>query len=243
MLVIPAVDVRGGRTVRLRQGDYERETVFDGSPADTARRFIDEGAGRLHIVDLDSARGRPDELTTAAVRDALDVALEAGREIEIGGGVRDEARARAWLDAGATAVVIGSVAVIDPPTARAICDMAPGRVLLALDVHDGRARTQGWTEAGDAADKVLRTWNAWPAAGVIYTDTARDGMLGGPDLVGLQRCRTIYAGPVFLSGGMRNVDDALAAAAHGAAGAVVGRALLDGDFDLRRAIESLALVS
>ena len=243
MLVIPAVDVRGGRTVRLRQGDYERETVFDGSPAATARRFIDDGARRLHIVDLDSARGRPDAITTAAVRTVVEVAVAAGCEVEIGGGVRDQARARAWLDAGATAVVIGSVAVTDPSVARDICEMAPGRVLLALDVHEGRARTQGWTEAGDAADVVLQTWSAWPAAGVIYTDTARDGMLGGPDLDGLERCRAIYAGPVYLSGGMRNVDDAIAAAARGAAGVVVGRALLDGDFDLRRAIESVAPVS
>ena len=229
--------------MRLRQGDYERETVFEGSPSETARRFIDDGAGRLHVVDLDSARGRPDAMTTAAVRTLVEVALEAGCEIEIGGGVRDAAAARAWLDAGATAVVIGSVAVIDPPAARAIGETAPGRVLLALDVHEGRARTQGWTEAGGAADTVLQSWNAWPAAGVIYTDTARDGMLGGPDLDGLERCRTIYAGPVYLSGGMRNVDDAVAAAARGAAGVVVGRALLDGNFDLRRAIDSVAPVS
>lgn len=229
--------------MRLRQGDYERETVFDGSPAATARRFIDDGARRLHIVDLDSARGRPDDITTAAVRTVVEVAVAAGCEVEIGGGVRDQARARGWLDAGATAVVIGSVAVTDPSVARDICEMAPGRVLLALDVNEGRVRTQGWTEAGDAADVVLQTWSAWPAAGVIYTDTARDGMLGGPDLDGLERCLAIYAGPVYLSGGMRNVDDAIAAAARGAAGVVVGRALLDGDFDLRRAIESVAPVS
>ena len=239
MQIIPAVDVRGGRTVRLMQGDYGRETVFDGEPADIARSFIDAGARRIHLVDLDAARGEPDERSRTAALAVVAAARDAGCEVEVGGGVRSDDAARAWLDAGATYVVIGSVAMRDPVRARHICESAGGRVLIALDVSDGEARAEGWTEAAGAADQLLASWNEWNAAGVIYTDTDRDGMMGGPDLDGLSRCRFIYSGPVFLSGGVRNTEDAVAAAEHGAAGVVVGRALLEGTFDLREAIEAI----
>ncbi|HEX6538082.1 MAG TPA: 1-(5-phosphoribosyl)-5-[(5-phosphoribosylamino)methylideneamino] imidazole-4-carboxamide isomerase [Candidatus Dormibacteraeota bacterium] len=241
MLVIPAVDVRDGRTVRLRQGDYGREIAFDGEPAAVARAFIAAGARRLHVVDLDAARGRPDERSRAAAAAIVTAAREVGCEVEIGGGVRDAAAAKAWFDCGASHVVIGSVAVRDPAGARAMCERNPGRVLIALDVGDGRARIEGWTEPGANADSILASWNAWGAAGVIYTDTERDGMLTGPDLAGLDRCRSIFSGPVILSGGMRDVGDAVHAAEHGAAGVVVGRALLEGRFDLRQAIDAVAV--
>lgn len=240
MQIIPAVDVRGGRTVRLMQGDYGRETVFDGEPVDIARGFIDAGAGRIHLVDLDAARGEPDERSRTAALAVVAAARDAGREVEVGGGVRSAEAALAWLDAGATYVVLGSVAMRDPVLARHICESADGRVLIALDVSDGEARAEGWTEGAGSADQLLASWNDWNAAGVIYTDTDRDGMMGGPDLDGLARCRFIYGGPVFLSGGVRSTDDAVAAAEHGAAGVVVGRALLQGEFDLREAIEAVA---
>lgn len=242
MQIIPAVDVRGGRTVRLLQGDYGRETVFKRDPVDVARSFMDAGARRLHVVDLDAARGEPDERSHTAALAVVAAAREAGCEVEVGGGVRSAEAARAWLEAGATWVVIGSVAMRDPVLARHICNSADGRVLIALDVSDGEARAEGWTEGAGSADQLLASWNDWNAAGVIYTDTDRDGMMGGPDLDGLARCRFIYSGPVFLSGGVRNADDAVAAAAHGAAGVVVGRALLEGTFDLRDAIAAVARV-
>ena len=227
--------------MRLRQGDYDREIAFDGEPVAVARGFLEAGATRLHVIDLDAARGRPDGASRAAAEAVVTAAREAGREVEIGGGVRDAAAAQRWFDAGATYVVIGSVAVRDPHAAVAMCEQAPGRVLIALDVADGRARIEGWTEAATAADALLTEWNRWGAAGVIYTDTERDGMLTGPDLAGLDHCRGVFAGPVFLSGGMRDAGDAVAAAAHGAAGVVVGRALLEGRFDLRQAIDAVAV--
>ena len=240
MQIIPAVDVRGGRTVRLMQGDYGRETVFKREPVDIARGFVDAGARRIHVVDLDAARGEPDERSRAAALAVVAVARDAGCEVEVGGGVRTVDAARAWLDTGATHVVIGSVAMRDPVLARHICDSADGLVLIALDVSDGEARAEGWTQGAGSADQLLASWNEWNAAGVIYTDTDRDGMMAGPDLDGLSRCRFLYGGPVFLSGGIRNTDDAVAAAEHGAAGVVVGRALLEGTFDLREAIEAVA---
>lgn len=243
MLVIPAVDVRGGRTVRLRQGDYGRETVFDVEPAEVARGFIAAGAQRIHVVDLDAARGAPDVRSETAVRALLASARESGCAVEIAGGVRTPARALEWLDAGAARVVIGSVAVREPDVARAIVEGAPGRVLIALDVRDGSVRIEGWTEAGGEAAAWLASWAGWPTAGVIYTDTERDGMLAGPDLGGLDRCREVFAGPLFLSGGVRDLDDVRQAAAHGAAGVVIGRAVLEGRLDLRRAIEAVMVMS
>ena len=225
--------------MRLMQGDYGRETVFDGEPVDIARGYVEAGARRLHVIDLDAARGEPDERSRAVVLAVVATAHDAGCEAEVGGGVRTAEAARAWLDAGATYVVIGSVAARDPVLARHICDTAPGQVLIALDVSDGEARAEGWTEAAGSSDQLLASWNDWNAAGVIYTDTDRDGMMGGPDLEGLARCRFIYGGPVFLSGGVRSTEDAVAAAEHGAAGVVVGRALLEGAFDLREAIEAV----
>lgn len=227
--------------MRLRQGDYGREIAFDAEPVAIARGFIAAGARRLHVVDLDAARGRPDARSRSAAAAIVTAAREAGCEVEVGGGVRDEAAAQAWFDGGASYVVIGSVAVRDPSSARAMCERSPGRVLIALDVGDGRTRIEGWTEPGADADALLDSWNAWGAAGVIYTDTARDGMLTGPDLEGLDRCRSIFAGPVYLSGGVRNVGDAVDAAEHGAAGVVVGRALLEGRFSLRQAIDAVAV--
>jgi len=226
--------------VRLMQGDYSRETVFERDPVDVARGFIDAGARRLHLVDLDAARGEPDERSRRAALAVVAAACEAGCEVEVGGGVRSADAARAWLDAGARYVILGSVAMRDPVLARHICDSAGGNVLIALDASEGEARAEGWTEGAGNADQLLASWNDWNTAGVIYTDTDRDGMMGGPDLDGLARCRFIYSGPVFLSGGVRNTEDAVAAAAHGAAGVVVGRALLEDSFDLRDAIEAVA---
>lgn len=241
MLVIPAIDVRGGATVRLRQGDYARETVYRPAPEEVVRVCAGCGARRVHIVDLDAARGRPDPDSRDAVRRALAAAREQGCEAQIGGGVRTPQDARDRIDEGATHVVVGSVAVQDPAVALAICEATPGRVLLALDVRAGRAQVRGWTEASSPFAAALAAWREWPVAGVVYTDTERDGMLGGPDLEGLDRCREVFGGPVFLSGGVSDLDDIRDAAAHRAAGVVVGRALLDGRIDLRRAIDTVAV--
>jgi len=242
MHVIPAVDVRGGRTVRLRQGDYARETMYDAEPSELVRSHAGSGARRIHIVDLDAARGKPDADSRDAVRRAVEVAAEAGCEAQVGGGVRTAKDARNWLDAGAVRVVLGSVAVADPEVARRICEAHPGRVLLALDIRDGAVLTEGWTRsaAGDVGT-LLAAWSEWRSDGVVYTNTARDGMLGGPDLDGLQRCRAAFGGPVTLSGGVRDVADVVAAAAAGADGVIAGRAVLEGKLDLRSAIESLAV--
>jgi len=238
--VIPAVDVQGGRCVRLRQGDRAQATVYADDPALAARRFIDAGATRLHVVNLDAARGMAAPDSVAAVARLVATAVAAGCAVQVGGGIRDIDAASRWLDAGASMVIVGSVAARDPDLAVAICAAAHGRVLLGLDVRAGVARVEGWTEDGSTPAELLREWRTWPAAGVVYTDTTRDGLLGGPDLDGLRSCLELYGGPVIASGGIGSVDDITACVAAGAAGVIVGRALYEGRVDLPVALRAVS---
>ena len=237
MIVIPAIDVHGGRCVRLMRGDYARETIYSEEPVQVALDFVRAGAARVHLVDLDAARGVPDVLSRDAVRAAVRALADAHVEVQLGGGVRSQAAVRSWLDQGASFLVLGSLAVREPETARALCAEHPGAILLGLDVRDGTAQAQGWTEeAGDAADH-LRRWQQWPAAGVIRTEIGRDGTMLGPDLPGLADTIEVYGGPVIASGGIGSLDDLCACAAAGAAGAIVGRALYEGTVELSAALE------
>lgn len=236
--MIPAIDVRGGRCVRLLRGDYARETVYADDPAEMAERFAGAGAARVHVVDLDSARGAPDPGSRAAILRVVRTLADAGVAVELGGGVRDRAAAAAWLDAGVSWVVLGSLAVRNPELAEAVCRAHPDRVLLGLDVRGSMAQAQGWTEDAGSADAVLDRWATWPAAGVIRTDVERDGALGGPDLDGLRACVSRYPGPVIASGGVASLADLEACAAAGAAGAIAGRALYEGRLDLGEALRA-----
>jgi phosphoribosylformimino-5-aminoimidazole carboxamide ribotide isomerase len=237
MIVIPAVDVRGGRCVRLLRGDYAQETVYSDDPSQQAIGFVRRGAARVHIVDLDAARGQPDVLSRDAVRAAVRALHEMDVQVQVGGGVRSAQAAASWLDVGADFIVLGSLAVRDPEAAEEICRAHPGHVLLGLDVRGDVAQAQGWTEgAGDAAAHLQR-WRAWPAAGVIRTDVGRDGALLGPDIEGLRACIAAYGGPVIASGGVATAGDLDACAQAGAHGAIVGRALYEGRLDLSEALQ------
>ena len=243
MQIIPAIDVREGRCVRLRQGDFAKETVYARDPTKAATAFIDAGASRLHVVDLDSARGDPQAESAAAVERVVRACVRRGCAVQIGGGVRSVDAARHWLDMGADGVIIGSVAARSWELARQICEASEGRVLLSLDVHAGRARIQGWTQDGAAMTELLRVWHDWPTLGLVYTDTTRDGMLLGPNLAGLATCVETYAGPVFLSGGVSSVDDIVACQAGGAAGVVVGSALYERRIDLADALSAFPVAA
>ncbi|MGD1052895.1 MAG: 1-(5-phosphoribosyl)-5-[(5-phosphoribosylamino)methylideneamino] imidazole-4-carboxamide isomerase [Candidatus Dormibacteria bacterium] len=236
MIVIPAIDIRGGRCVRLIQGDYNREHVYESDPAGVARRLVESGAHRIHLVDLDAARGLADLDSAAAARGVLEAARQGGVEIEVGGGVRTLAAAERWLAAGATLVVLGSVAVREPDAAEAICAALPGRCLVSLDVRGDVAQAEGWTEGAGSAAAHLERWATWPLAGLVRTEVSLDGMLNGPDLAGLEETVRSFPGPVIASGGISTVDDIARCDEAGAAGAIVGRALYEGSFDLRAAI-------
>jgi phosphoribosylformimino-5-aminoimidazole carboxamide ribotide isomerase len=240
VLVIPSIDLRGGRVVRLLRGDHAMETVFSDDPVAMVRTFAASGARRVHIVDLDGARGAADPASVQSAVAAVSALSDLGVDVEIGGGVRDLPAAQRWFDAGASQVVIGSLAMRDPAAAKALCAAFPGRVLIALDVRDGDAQAQGWTEsAGDALDHLDR-WARWPVAGIVHTAVERDGTLGGPSLDALRDVCDRFPGPVIASGGITTVDDVGACHDAGAAGAIVGRALHEGIFDLRLAISRFA---
>jgi phosphoribosylformimino-5-aminoimidazole carboxamide ribotide isomerase len=237
MIVIPAVDVRGGRCVRLLRGDYAQETVYSDDPTQQAIGFVRRGATRVHIVDLDAARGQPDVLSRDAVRAAVRALHGMGITVQVGGGVRSAAAAASWIDLGAEYVVLGSLAVREPDTAEAICRAHPGHVLLGLDVRGDVAQAQGWTEEAGDADEHLNRWREWPAAGVVRTDVGRDGALLGPDIEGLRATVNTYGGPVIASGGVATLEDLEACAGAGAAGAIVGRALYEGRLDLSAVLQ------
>ena len=233
MQIIPAIDLRGGRCVRLRQGDYEQETVFADDPATTARRWAADGARRLHLVDLDGARsGRP--VTIDAVRailEAIDIPCQ------LGGGVRDHATVAAWFAAGVERLVIGSRALKDPAWFREISRDYPGRIILGLDARAGRVATDGWLDTTDVdAIALAEQFDDLPLAAVIYTDIARDGMLAGPDLDVTADLATRLQTPVIASGGIGSLADIAHLAGLPIAGCIVGRALYEGRFGLAEAI-------
>lgn len=224
--------------MRLLRGEYSRETVYGEDPAELATRFAAAGAGRVHLVDLDAARGAPDAASRRAIERAVAALVAAGVEAELGGGIRDSATAALWLERGVSLIVLGSLALRAPEAAAGICRSHPGRVLLGLDVRAGAAQAQGWTEDAGEAVAVLDRWSSWPAAGIIRTDVERDGALTGPDVEGLRACVERYPGPVIASGGIAGLDDLRACAAAGAAGAIVGRALFAGRLDLAEALRA-----
>lgn len=234
MEVIPAIDLRGGRCVRLRQGDYARETVFDADPAAVAGRFEAEGALRIHLVDLDGAReGRP--VNIEAVRAIL---ARVQVPCQLGGGVRDEATVRAWLDGGVERVIIGTQALKDPAWFRALVAKSPGRIVLGLDARDGRVATEGWLDVSSVeAAELAEQFDDLPLAAVVYTDIARDGMLEGPNLAATEALARRLRAPVIASGGVGSLEDLARLARLPVAGCIVGRALYEGRFRLSEALE------
>ena len=232
MKLIPAIDLRGGRCVRLRQGDYDRETIFDDDPAAPAERWVDEGAECLHLVDLDGARdGRP--VNVDAVRRILD---RVSVPCQLGGGVRDEATIATWLEAGIARVVIGTKALESPDWFRTMVKKYPDRLILGLDARDGRVATHGWlaestVEAADLAAKL----DDLPLGGIVFTDISRDGMLEGPNLAATEALARRVKNRVIASGGVGTLDDLARLAALPIWACIVGRALYEGRFRLSEA--------
>lgn len=233
MQVIPAIDLRGGRCVRLVQGDYGRETVFGDDPAEMAARWVAEGATRLHLVDLDGAKsGRP--VNVEAVRSIL--ARVGGVPCQLGGGVRDDATAAAWLDAGIERVIVGTQALKDPEWFRALVRRFPDRIVLGLDARDGRVATDGWLDVSSVeAVALAEQFDDLPLGAVVYTDIARDGMLEGVNVAATGELAGRIKTPVIASGGVGTLEDLDRLAPLPLAGCIVGRALYEGRFSLHDA--------
>jgi phosphoribosylformimino-5-aminoimidazole carboxamide ribotide isomerase len=234
VLILPAIDLRGGRCVRLQQGDYAKETVFGDDPAAVAQRWVSAGATFLHIVDLDGAReGRPVNGTSIQ-----QIVRAAGIPCQLGGGLRTEADIEQALGWGVARVVLGTRALQDPAWFERVCRKLPGKIVAGIDAKEGKVATQGWLEVGARTALDLATQvAAWPIAAIVYTDISRDGMLGGPNLDAMAGMAAAVKVPVIASGGVTSIEDIRRLAERGLAGAIVGRALYEGRLDLAAAIQ------
>jgi len=240
MRIVPALDLRGGRVVRLGEhGDFARWRAFAESPdaaVELASQYVAAGARRLHVVDLDAARGAGDNRDLVAR-----LVAEAGAEVQVAGGVRAAADADRWIAVGAAAVAMGTAAVRDPALLARVARRHPGRVLAALDVRTGRPAVSGWGEVADlTVGEVLARWADAPLAGLVVTSVDRDGTLAGPDLGLLAEVVAATGVPVTYSGGVGSLADVRAVAGAGAAAVILGRSLLEG---LVRLVDVLSLSS
>lgn len=242
MIIFPAVDLQGGKAVRLKQGRADASTVFSDDPVAAALHWQKQGASWLHLVDLDGAF-QGSSVNAGLVRDicaALDI------PVQLGGGVRDEAAVRMWFDAGVRRLIIGTLALERPEEFARLCALFPGRLGVSLDAENGRLKTRGWVEdAGQTVDQALPRLAEAGAAFVIYTDIARDGMQCGVNLSMLRHLVETSPLPIIAAGGVATLDDirklyplSLHPHAHGGIleGAVSGRALYEGTLDLPGAL-------
>jgi len=234
MLILPAIDLRGGRCVRLEQGDYARETVFDEDPVGVALRFQEAGARWLHMVDLDGAReGSPQNL------DAVARVVRAVRmQVELGGGIRTTETVGRVLETGLARVIVGTRAVREPKWLAEVARAYPGRVALGLDARGGDVAVEGWREGtGRNVADVLADADGLPLAAMVYTDIARDGMMAGPAVEATADLARRTPLPVIASGGVTTAEDVVRLAATGVIhGAIIGRALYEGTLTVADAI-------
>jgi len=238
MYLFPAIDLRGGRVVRLRQGDYGRQTVYDADPLDQARAFAEAGVSWLHLVDLDGARsGEPAHLE-AIERICRDTPLS----VEVGGGIRDDSTVQRLLDAGARRVVLGTAALADWPWFEQLAHRSElsGRIVLGLDARKGRLAVSGWEkELEMTAEEVAQQVSGWPLGAIVYTDIATDGTLEGPNVEATGRIATTTDVPVVASGGVGTLEHLRALRPLPLQGLIVGRALYDGAFSIDKALAAV----
>lgn len=234
MLIVPAVDLKAGRCVRLLQGRADAETIFSDDPVATARRWESEGAPRLHVVDLDGAFGGG-PAQTAIVRD---IARSISIPVEVGGGLRSAEHVEAVLDAGARWAIVGTRAALDPVFLGDVCRRFADRIIVGVDASDGRVAVEGWTRVLDLeAVALARDAAAAGACTIIYTDISRDGTQSGPNVWSTEAVARAAGIPVFASGGVGSLDDIRQLAGiPGVEGVVVGRALYTGALTLRDAL-------
>ncbi|NJC87247.1 MAG: 1-(5-phosphoribosyl)-5-[(5-phosphoribosylamino)methylideneamino]imidazole-4-carboxamide isomerase [Desulfuromonas sp.] len=236
MIVIPAIDLKDGKCVRLEQGLMERDTVYSDNPAVTARRWQDEGGELLHIVDLDGAfAGVPkNRAAIEAIVKAIDIPAQ------LGGGIRDLATIEAYLSLGLSRVIIGTAAQRTPQLVTDACRRFPGRIVVGIDAKNGMVAVQGWAEVtGVTAVELAKRFAGDGVAAIIYTDIARDGMLQGPNLEATRALAEAAGIPVIASGGvssLKDIENLLAIERYGVTGVITGKAIYSGALDLREAV-------
>lgn len=237
MLLIPAIDIKDGRCVRLRQGVMEDETVFSEDPVSMAVQWVELGARRLHLVDLDGAVGGKPK-NQGVIRAIVD-AVGEDIPVQLGGGIRDLDTMESYLDDGLSYLIIGTAAVRDPGLLHDACGAFPGRILVGLDAREGKVATDGWSKLTkhDVLD-LARKYEDYGIEGVIYTDIGRDGMLTGINIEATVRLASQLVVPVFASGGvsgMADIEQLCAVEEEGVQGVILGRALYEGQLDFAQA--------
>ncbi len=238
-IIYPAIDMRGGKCVRLIQGDYNQETIYGDSPFEMAKRFVDEGAEWIHMVDLDGAK----DGVRINDRYVIDVANKLGVKVQIGGGIRTREDIEHYLSQGVTRVIIGSVAVSNPELVKEWIKEFGEQIVIGLDAKDGYVATHGWLEtSGLKATDLGKDLADAGAETFIFTDIATDGMLSGPNIDAVAELAKVTGKKVIASGGVSSLEDLAALKKYesvGVSGAICGKSIYTGKFTVKQAIEEV----
>src|SRR6476661_169887 len=245
MLLIPAIDLKDGHCVRLKQGDMEQATVFSDDPAEMARHWLAQGARRLHLVDLNGAfAGKPkNELAVKSIIKAVrEFAIDNDVDeipIQLGGGIRDLDTIERYLDGGLSYIIIGTAAVKNPGFLHDACSAFPGQIIVGLDARDGKVATDGWSKmSGHEVIDLARKFEDYGCEAIVYTDIGRDGMMGGVNIEATVKLAQAVSIPVIASGGvhvLKDVEMLCAVQDEGIDGVICGRSIYEGTLDLRLA--------
>lgn len=239
MEILPAIDLLGGKCVRLYQGDYNQSQVYHEDPVAVAQQWQAQGASRLHLVDLDGAKtGEPVNLTAiAAIVQALEI------PVQVGGGLRHRDQVKQLLDLGVGRVILGTIAVENPDLVGQLCAEFPGQIVVGIDARNGKVATRGWLETSTVdAGELAKRMETLGAAAIIYTDIHRDGTMTGPNIEALRELAQSLTLPVIASGGVSKLRDLLSLLSlesHGVNGVIIGKALYTGDIQLEEAIRAI----
>lgn len=239
MIIVPAIDLKAGRCVRLKQGDMAQETIFSDNPVEMALRWESQGAELLHIVDLDGAVSQK-----PINHEIIKTVLKAVKiPVEIGGGIRTSDTVRAYMEWGADRVILGTVAQKDPSLVRDMCKAFPSGIVVGIDARNGKVAVEGWTEITDAtAIDLARKYEGFGVRAIIFTDIKRDGMQTGPNIETTKELALAISVPVYVAGGVSTLDDIKRVAEIrecGIEGVITGRAIYSGSLSLRDAVSYL----
>ncbi|GHT25546.1 1-(5-phosphoribosyl)-5-[(5-phosphoribosylamino) methylideneamino] imidazole-4-carboxamide isomerase [Planctomycetales bacterium] len=240
MQIFPAIDIRGGQCVRLKQGDYRQETVYGNNPAEQGFQWCSLGARHLHIVDLDGAKDKKPVNRQTVIEIVRKIEEHFGQytvEIEVGGGIRNEETIRDYLKQGISRIVIGTLALKEPEWFRTMTQLFPNQLVLGIDAKNGNVATEGWLETSQtSAVELAKMFNDLPLAALVYTDIAKDGMMAGPNVPEMLAMSEAVPFPVVASGGVSTLDDVRSLKEAGIPACIIGKALYERTISLEDAL-------